>query len=207
MQVTLSRVNLVEQVKRLDEQINPVVDITAMTLEEYKQYQLKNLSKDCTADIYAGDQVVLYDGHVETFSFNQYDQVDLQSLANIAMMDPTVELTWHPTGNTNYCQFYSGVDIIIIYTTLSMKLFRDTTICNAINILIRNATSKDEVAQYYWGCELPEEDQERVDALITRMQAIVAEIMGRFMPGSDEEEPDGEETDDENTDGNDTTEE
>lgn len=190
LSVSLTKANIVEQVRRLDEQINQVVDTESMTLAEYKQYKIKQASTACTNSIYAGDQVTLSDGTVETFTFDAYDQPDLLSLANLAMMDPTVELTWHSSGHP--CRFYSGLDIIIIYETLNMKLFRETTIFNAINLLIQNAESKDEVDEYYWGCELPAEDQSRVNGLISRMQAIVIEIMNKFLPTIPEEDVPGE---------------
>lgn len=190
--VTLTRTNIVEQVQRLDQQINPVIDTDAMDLTEYKKYRIQQASAACAESIYSGDQVTLSDGHVETFTFDVYDQPDLLSLANLAMMDPKVELTWHSTGNP--CKFYSGLDIIIIYQTLNMKLFRETTIFNAINLLIKNAQSKDEVDLYYWGCELPAAEAERVNGLISRMQAIVMEIMAKFMPVVPDDPTPSEET-------------
>ena len=180
MSVTLTKTNIIDQVNRLDEKINPVIDTTRMSLEEYKKYKLGQLSEACTSSIYQGDQVMLSDGTMESFSFNDKDQVDLQSLSSLAMMNPEIELTWHSNGNP--CKFYPAVDIILIYQTLNMKLFREVTICNAINMLINTATTKEEVDQYYWGCELPAEDQERVSLLISRMAAIVEEIVRKFMP-------------------------
>lgn len=165
-----------------------------MNVDEYREYKLQEISEACTASIYAGDQVVLADGHAETFSFDDKDQADLQALASIAMMNPKVELTWHSNGNV--CKFYSGIDIILIYQTLNMKLFRETTICNALNILVRNAQSKPDIEQYYWGCELPAEEQARVNDLISKMSAIVSELIKQFVPQS------GTETDVENTDVN-----
>ena len=38
--VTLTKVDLVEQVQRLDEQVNPIIDIESMSLEEYKNYKI-----------------------------------------------------------------------------------------------------------------------------------------------------------------------
>lgn len=180
MDVTLTKSDIVAQVQRLDEQINPVIDLDNMTVDEYKAYKIQELSRQCTESIYSGDQVTLSDGTTETFTFDQYDQVDLTQLAQLAMMDPTIELTWHSSGNT--CKFYSGVDIIKIYGTLNMKLFKETTIFNALNLLIQNAQSKDEVNNYYWGCDLPQEERGRVMDLILRMQVIISNIMDKIIP-------------------------
>lgn len=184
--VTLTKSDIYSQIQKLDEKINPVIDVDTMDVEEYRSYKLKQLSEECSSSIYAGDQVTLSDGTVETFSFKDKDQTDLQALSNLAMMNPKIELTWHSNGNL--CKFYSGIDIIIIYQTLNMKLFREVTICNAISLLIKTAQSKDEIDQYYWGCTLPEEEQERVNGLITKMETIVAEIMSHFIDNDEEEE-------------------
>ena len=173
--ISLSRTNIVDQVQRLDNQINPVIDVDSMDLDEYKEYKLGLISEVCTASIYSGDKVTLSDGTAEMFSFTDKDQMDLQSLSSIAMMDPEIELPWHSNGNP--CKFYSGIDIILIYQTLNMKLLRETTVCNALNILINNAETKEEVDKYYWGCDLPIAERERVQALITRMEAIISNIM------------------------------
>ena len=57
--------------------------------------------------------------------------------------------------------------------------------CNAINVLIRNAQTKEEVENYYWGCELPEESQENVDAILDNMTAIVNGIKAQYVPQQD----------------------
>lgn len=201
LSVTLTKLDFIRQIERLDEKINPVVDIDVMDVDAYREYKLKEISDACTAEIYRGDRVVLSDGHVETFSFDDKDQADLQALSNIAMMNPEIELTWHSNGNA--CKFYSGVDIIIIYQTLNMKLFRLTTICNALNMLIKSATTKEEIMQYFWGCGLPDEEQARVDALISKMESIVSQMMSNFVPDMPtQSEEDGSE-DDENENEND----
>lgn len=181
--VTLSEADLGEKIKRIEEQINPTIDVTKASLSEYKEWQLQQVSKACTDDIYNGDDVTLSNGAVETFSFTEKDQTDLQALANLAMGNPSLSLAWHSNGQP--CKMYSGIDIIIIYQTLYMKLLYDTTVCNAINVLIRNAQTKEEVENYYWGCELPEESQENVDAILDNMTAIVNGIKAQYVPQQD----------------------
>ena len=181
--ITLQKKDIYQMVESLSHKINPVIDYQSMGLEEYKQYRLKQVSDECTQDIYDGCDVTLSNGAVETFSFTEKDQTDLQALANLAMANPSLSLAWHSNGQP--CRMYSGIDIIIIYQTLYMKLLYDTTVCNAINVLIRNAQTKEEVENYYWGCELPEESQENVDAILDNMTAIVNGIKAQYVPEQD----------------------
>ena len=186
IRVTMTRTNIVEQVQRLDEKINPVIDLDGMTLAEYKQYRRKELSEATTAAIYAGDQVTLLDGTVETFSFDNNDQKNLIALSSIAMMDPEFELSWHSNGHL--CRMYSGYDIINIYQTLFMKLIYETTVCNALNGLIHSANTKEEVDQYYHGCELPADIQNHVANIMARMIDVVNRIKEKVMPVTPPEE-------------------
>lgn len=189
IRLTLTRTNIAEQVQRLDNQINPVIDIEGMTLEEYKQYRRKELSEATTAAIYAGSQVTLTDGTVEMFSFDNNDQKNLIALSSIAMMDPEFELSWHSNGHL--CRMYSGYDIINIYQTLFMKLVYETTVCNALNGLIHAATTKEEVDYYYYGCPLPETLQAHVANIMARMLDVVNRIKGKIMPPVEpDDEPD-----------------
>lgn len=73
MSVTLQKTDLANQVKRLDEQINNIVDPETLTLEELKAYKLKQISEACTEDIYAGETVELSDGTRQHFRYNVHD--------------------------------------------------------------------------------------------------------------------------------------
>lgn len=196
IRVTMTRTNIAEQIQRLDEQINPIIDLDKMTLTEYKQYKRKELSEATTAAIYAGDQVTLLDGTVETFSFDNNDQKNLIALSSIAMMDPEFELSWHSNGHL--CRMYSGYDIINIYQTLFMKLIYETTVCNALNGLIYSAQSKEEVDQYYHGCELSPEIQAHVANIMARMLDVVNRIKEKVMPVIPTEEETGPENSEQN---------
>ena len=73
VRITLTKINIVDQVQRLDEQINPVIDPDNMNLEEYKSYKIGILKEQTSASIYSGDHVTLSDGSVEIFSFDHND--------------------------------------------------------------------------------------------------------------------------------------
>lgn len=203
VKIQLTKTNIVDQVQRLDEQINPVIDTESMTLDEYKSYKIQILSATVSQCIYSGNSVVLHDGVIESFSFDDHDQIDLIALCHLAMMNPSLELPWHSNGNE--CRFYSGYDIIIIYETLYMKLMKEVTTYNAIHQLILKATSKEEVDKYYYGCTLPEEVQSRVDGMVSKMVATVMEILEKFKPKEDEEP--SEETSEESEESEESTDE
>ena len=193
VRVTLTKANIAEQIQRLDEQINPVINPDSMDLTEYKNYKIGILKEQTSASIYSGSPVTLLDGSVEEFSFDHNDQIDLIALSNLAMLNPSLELPWHSNGNV--CRTYSGYDIILIYQTLYMKLMREVTVYNAIHQLILGAQTKAEIDNYYYGCSLPQDVQDRVDLIISRMISTAAEILERFKPPVEEEtvEPEPEE--------------
>ena len=193
VRVTLTKTNIAEQVQRLDKQINPVINPDAMDLTEYKSYKIGILKEQTSSSIYSGSPVTLLDGSVEEFSFDHNDQIDLIALSNLAMLNPSLELPWHSNGNV--CKTYSGYNIILIYQTLYMKLMREVTIYNAIHQLILGARSKEEIDNYYYGCTLPSDVQDRVDLIISRMISTAAEILERFRPPVEEDpvEPEPEE--------------
>ena len=58
--VSLTRANIVEQVQRLDEKVNQIVDINTLTLDEYKNY-LQEKNKAALAEFLA-DQSVEFNG-------------------------------------------------------------------------------------------------------------------------------------------------
>ena len=73
LRIHLTKTDIIEQVQRIDEQINPVVDIDAMTLDEVKEYRIKQIGDVCRAEIYAGEEVTLSDGSVKHYTFDQDD--------------------------------------------------------------------------------------------------------------------------------------
>lgn len=180
MRVQLTKANIIDQVQRLDEQINPTIDTNKMTVDEYKTYKLALISDECRNTIYSGDDVTLSNGTVEHFSFTAEDQTDLIALANLAMAAPELTLPWHH--DSGDCRMYSGVDIIIIYGTLYSKLLLQTTICNALNQLIRAATTKEEIDQYGFDKPLPPEYHQRVSDIISDTSQVIQAIMGKYLP-------------------------
>lgn len=180
MTVHMTKTNLVKQVQRLDAQINPVVDPATMTMEELRHYKLGQISKACEADIYAGETIVLENGDRERFTFKAEDQIDLKALFDLIVANPDVDnLPYHQSGAG--CKIYSRMDIIIIYTTLLLRLTKLVTYANQLNMYVRSISDRDVLMEIEYGTDLPEEYEQTFNMImsvtIEQMQKIMAKII------------------------------
>lgn len=186
----LTRTNIVTQVQRLDEQINPVIDFENMSLEEAKAYKIKEIGEVCRAEIYEGADVTLSDGTVKHYTFNAEDQQDVLSAVTLAFAAKTMGFTldyipFHAAGQI--CELLNTASMVAIYMTLQLKLTRLTTKCNMLNCMIRDCSNKDDVLAINWDTAITPEYQERFDTIMTTAIEI-AEAMARAMvPDSNEE--------------------
>lgn len=181
--IRLTKVDIVAQVQRLDEQINPVVDVERMTLDETKAYKIKELGDICRAEISEGTIVVMPDGRQEHFSYTADDEINLTNAAFIGFVGKVLgfELDYIPYhSDGNLCSNYTSQQIMVIYMTLQIRLTRLTTKCNMLNCMIRACENKEDVLAITWDTELPAEYQERYDEIMTTSAAI-AEAMARAM--------------------------
>lgn len=190
IRVSLIKTDIVEQVNRLDKKVNNIVDVDSLSLDEYKNYILKNISDACQKDIYDGLVVELSDGTREYFSYDTQDQQDLKALFDTARQFPTFEFSWH--SNNNLCKLYPAVDIIIIYATLQLKLLRATTYCNALNQIILNTEDRDTLSTYHYGYELPPESQQNVNRIIDAMSRVFNAILEPILPHNNTENDEDE---------------
>lgn len=200
--IRLTKVDIVAQVQRLDEQINPVVDVERMTLDEAKAYKIKELGDICRAEIYAGENVTLSDGTVKPYTYDSEDQQNILSAVTLAFAAKTMGFTldyipFHASGQE--CELLDTVSMVAIYMTLQLRLTRLTTKCNMLNCMIRACENKEDVLAITWDTTLPTEYQERYDEIMTTAVEI-AEAMARAMTpevepedGSEEEEDPSEE--------------
>lgn len=127
--------------------IQPTVDIESMSLNEYKDYKIQELSKVCNDTICAGLDITTSKGS-EHFSFNMEDQFNLKVLSDTAMLTQA-NLPYHTNGQQ--CKVYTAQDIITIFATLQRNLLYHSTYCNALYVLVDNAESKDEVQAITYG--------------------------------------------------------
>ena len=174
-----------EQVTELDKQINNIVDISSMSLTEYKDYILNQISVDAQEDICKGDIITLSDKTEGIFTYKIEDQVNLTS--SITIIDKLIEteeniyeiqLPYHSSGQN--CQFYTPFDIITIYFTLFMRSIKIQTYTNALNILVKNGTIKEEIDKYSYGVDLPEDVQKNVDNIISSSTSIMEKLVNNY---------------------------
>lgn len=185
MRVELIRSSLEDEVERLNEIINQVVDVDAMTAEEYKDYLLLTIGAQCRADIYAGTQVTLTDGTVETYTYNDDDQKNLTNAMAILIICPELELIpYHPSGG--FCRMIPAMDLLTIYGTLQLRLTYLTTRCNFMNMWIRSMHTKEELLEISWNTELPESYQEQVTSIYSQSLTIFNKIKEKFSGPTEE---------------------
>lgn len=191
----LTKIDIVAQVQRLDEQINPTVDLDKMTLAEVKEWKVKELGDVCRAEIYEGADVTLSDGTVKHYTFDAEDQQDVLSAVTLAFAAKTMGFTldyipFHAAGQM--CELLNTASMVAIYMTLQLKLTRLTTKCNMLNCMIRGCENKEDVLAINWDTALTPEYQERFDTIMTTAVEI-AEAMARAMqPETPEEDPEEE---------------
>lgn len=204
IEISLIKNNLSEQVDKLNKQINKVVDIEEMSVDEYRDYILSQISESAQEDIYAGDVITLSDGTSGKFTYKMEDQANLTS--SIAIIDKLmavqedsslIQLPYHSSGQS--CQFYSPIDIITIYFTLFMRSVKIQTYTNAINVLIKQATAKEEITKFTYGMELPEEAQENVNNIVATSMAVMQKLMESYQPKESSTNPDAKDNTEERT--------
>lgn len=204
IEISLIKNNISEQVDKLSKQINKVIDIEEMSVDEYRDYILSQISESAQEDIYAGDVITLSDGTSGKFTYKMEDQANLTS--SIAIIDKLmaiqedsslIQLPYHSSGQS--CQFYSPIDIITIYFTLFMRSVKIQTYTNAINVLIKQAVTKEEITKFTYGMELPEEAQENVNNIVATSMAVMQKLMESYQPKESSTNPNAKDNTEEKT--------
>ena len=181
IKVTLTKANLIEQVRKLNDKINPVLDMDSMTVEEYKAHILKTIAEDCRNDIYNGMKISTSFG-TKHFTYNEEDQ---QNLANaicvISQSHDNASLTipFHAPGEI--CRLFPVADIIKIYSNLQTMLTAKTTYCNALNITVSSLDTKEALSKCYYGMALPEQQMEHVNSILSTANAIMKSFIANYL--------------------------
>lgn len=128
------------------------------TLEEVKAQKMAEISAVCESIIHAGIDVEI-DGVIEHFSLQTNDQINLFG-KQYQLASGATAVEYHQDGCP--CKYYSAEDMMKIITTAMEWVSYHTTYCNALNMWIAGAVSKDEVNTIYYGAEVPEEYQSEV---------------------------------------------
>lgn len=187
LSVGLTKANIAEQIKRLDDQINPVIDPNTMDIEELRNYKLKTVSEACTADVYKGTSITLSDGTSKMFTYDMYDQLNYDELFLVCIMAPEVEvLPYH--GSKNFCELLSRNDIITICSTLMLRKTQIITYANSLNMYIRSLSNRDELLGVQYGMELPQEYEDRISQIMGTTITEMEKFINKITPADSNEE-------------------
>ena len=191
--VRLKKRNLAEQVERLDKQINPVYDMDSMTVEELKEYKLKQISAAGETDVFSGDRVTFKDGTSKTYTFNAEDQRNLQTYLGLIAQIPdksTIQIAYHATDEI--CREYSAEDIVTIYFTLQAKLLYVQTYVNMLRNYIKTLSDKTTIKAIEYGTVLPQEYQLQMQTIMQTSLAAIEELKKYYGIDTVTPEPEGE---------------
>ena len=186
LRVILYKTDIAEQVKRLDEKVNPVINFDTMSPDEYRNYKLTQVNEACQEDIYAGDEIEI-DGTPRKFTFKLEDQMNLKNLFDIVSTFPDVQhLPYHVSAQS--CEMFSRKDIITVYLTLLIRLTKITTYCNQLNMYIRSLYDKEKIKEITYGMELPEGYLATYNNIIAQSMESMQSLFEKYLgPSSDSE--------------------
>lgn len=187
--VQLTKADIIEQVKRLDAQINPVIDYNSMSLEDYKDIKIKEIQSAVQADIFAGRDITLPSGSTEHFEFTLEDQSNIANLymTVISSNGKITALPFHSHGN--YCREYPVADIVMIYIEMQKCITEKTTVANFTIQKVREAQSKDEVDEVFYGMEFDTETSAQIYAILSATLETINTMLRElgFLPDDSEE--------------------
>lgn len=194
LEITLTKINLIDEVERIKNIVEPVIDIDSMSLNELKEYKKKQISLAGSEDIYAGSQVTFEDGTTKTYTFGTHDQQNLQVYLGLIGQATQEErellaIPYHAIGEE--CTFYNYRQIVTIFFTLQLKLLDRYTRVNMLRLYIDTLMTIDQVKEITYETELPAEYEDRKAEIMAASIASIMELKKRY--GIDDVEPDPEE--------------
>ena len=178
--VTLTKVNLIAQVQRIDAQVNPIIDFEGMTLEQYKEWKVNKFSEMGEQLIFAGTDVTLLNGVTKNFTYDLEDQSNLLNAIFIiqALGDLSISIPYH--GHGEPCELYNARDVLAIYFTLQFFSTRIQTEVNMKINWVRNCTTKEEAMAINFTDELPTEWAERAEAIMGPALELAAQLQAQY---------------------------
>ena len=194
LEVHLTKTDLAQQVQRIENQINPVIDIESMTLDEFKDYKINQISKAGEQIIFNGTDVTLLNGVIKHFTYNLEDQSNLLNAIFIiqTLGDLTISLPYH--GHAEPCELYNAKDILAVYFTLQFFSTRIQTEINMKINWVRSCLTKDEVAAINIETPLPQDWADRAAAIMGPTLELATQLQETYFGPvkpivNEEEEP------------------
>lgn len=141
--VSLTRANIVEQVQRLDEKVNQVVDINTLTLDEYKNY-LQEKNKTALAEFLA-DQSVEFNGKPYGVSEEDQNEMALNFMQYQALTTAgqQVTLEWH--SKKSACETFTAEEFVQLTAMIKTFVYPYFQQMNVIKQQIFSSTSREEL--------------------------------------------------------------
>lgn len=141
--VSLTRANIVEQVQRLDEKVNQVVDINTLTLDEYKNY-LQEKNKAAFAEFLAS-QSVEFNGKPYGVSEEDQNEMALNFMQYQALTTAgqQVTLEWH--SKKSACETFTAEEFVQLTAMIKAFIYPYFQQMNVTKAQIFSSTSKEEL--------------------------------------------------------------
>lgn len=142
------------------------------TLAEAQDNKKAEVNAACEAMIVSGVNVTLADGTVEHFDLKERDQLNLfgkQIQVNAGL--ESIEYHTDTTPTTN-CKYYSNADMQSIIQAAMWHVSYHQTYCISLKVWIDACETKEEVAEIFYGADIPEQYQSEVlKAYLVRIAA------------------------------------
>ena len=191
LRVVLEKTDIADQIKRLDEKVNPVIDFESMSVFDYRDYLLNKVNVACQNDIYKGQEIEI-NSEPKMFTFKLEDQNNLKVLFDIVSAFPEIQhMPYH--ASTESCEMFSRADIITVYLTLLIRLTKITTYCNQLNMYIKSIDDKDTLMGINYGDELTGEYLENYNTIIAQSMESMQSLFDKYI-GTKEDTDSKEET-------------
>lgn len=172
--VQLTKLKMLEEkVTELAKKIDPVVDLSQMTLDELKEYKCKEIQKEISDIIEAGIDVELPSG-TEHFSLTILDQINIDKLERRSDK-LQVSLPYH--SDKFACKFYTPKELALISIVADSYITQFTTLINSYNVWIRRSETADEVMAITSNSSLPADLQEHMTSILAQLNATIEGYM------------------------------
>ena len=189
LEITLTKTNLIDEVERIKNIVEPVIDESSMDINQLKARRLSQFSEAGSQMIYNGTQVTLSSGETKTYDYSIHSQLDLDTYFNLFLVLPpdtdysNMYVSWHSI--SEICSPYTMLDIMIIFMELKKWLFRWKTYTNVLKNYVNSLTDIEAVRESTFGMDLPQEYQESMNRTMELELATIAVVQERLFPTPD----------------------
>ena len=141
--VSLTRANIVEQVQRLDEKVNQIVDVNTLSLDEYKNY-LQEKNKTALAEFLAS-QSVEFNGKPYGVSEEDQNEMALNFMQYQALTTAgqQVTLEWH--SKKSACETFTAEEFVQLTAMIKAFVYPYFQQMNVVKQQIFSSTSREEL--------------------------------------------------------------